>query len=483
MLQKTLLLLLLPLFLISEEEAPFDLTTTFHTLELPSQEPLSYTAIAGTLPISNLGGKHVADLFFISYVVPDKKDRPITFIFPGGPGSSCAGEVLCTVGPRRLLTPEEGKPLLPPYPIIDNPETLLPWTDLVFVDPVNTGFSTFTEDVERGDVRDFLSVDGDIASLGNFIQTFISYFQRWNSPKYLSGISYGTFRSCGLTEYLRTFDISVHGVILLGSAMDFSVLLSQNNQTLADCLLLPTFAATAWYHGRLWPEKSLDEVVEYARRFAYENYAPIMLDPARFSPIEQRAFYSQLAKLIGLSFETVYRYSGKFDERLYTTEFFSPERKMIGGLDTRYVSDLGGFQKDYGEDPSYKDMQGSFCAFNDYLQKELDIYRPFTPYIPFVSQNWDFSSYDSMIGPNVLQRLRRSLLHNPQMKVFSGSGYYDCRTPFAATEYCFEHLDLPSSYRKNFQFKYYEGGHGFIFHYPCLKKLHEDLTAFYERKM
>jgi len=142
---------------------------------------------------------------------------------------------------------------------------------------------------------------------------------------------------------------------------------------------------------------------------------------------------------------------------------------------------LSSTQRHYYEDPSYKDMQGVLCAFNAYLQKELETDHPFTRYEPFTRQPWDFSSYDSMMWPDVLQRLRRTLIQNPEMKVFSGSGYYDCRTPFAATEYCFEHLDLPPSYKQNLQFEYYEAGHGFIFHYPCLQKLKTDLVTFYEQ--
>jgi carboxypeptidase C (cathepsin A) len=247
--------------------------------------------------------------------------------------------------------------------------------------------------------------------------------------------------------------------------------------------LIPTFAATAWYHGRLWPEAKIEEVVDFARRFAYEDYTPFMLQPNRASPHEQNLFYSKLSQLIGLKEETVRRYCGRFDELLYTTEFMAPERKVIGGLDSRYVGDLSGIQRLPFEDPSYRDMQGISCAFRAYLQKELNTHRPLAP--PYASYSshlyWNFATYDSFLLPDVLQRLRRTLIRNPQMKVFSGSGYYDCRTPFAATEFCFDHMELPPSYRKNLQFEYYEGGHGFVFDLNCLKKLQKDLIQFYER--
>ena len=249
--------------------------------------------------------------------------------------------------------------------------------------------------------------------------------------------------------------------------------------------LIPTFAATAWYHGRLWPEKDLDEVVDYARRFAYEDYAPAMLDPNRMSRPEQEAFYQEFAKLTGLSYETVRRYQGRFDETLFTTEFMASERKVIGGTDTRYVGDLSSSQRFHqSDDPSYRDMQGLFCAFNDYLHNELETNNPFDSYISYsfpAAFLWKFGTYDSVDWPNLMQRVRRTLVRNPEMKIFAGSGYYDCRTPFASTEYSFDHLDLPPSYRKNLQFEYYEAGHGFIFDHASLKKLKSDLNQFYER--
>jgi len=459
-----------------------DLRRTSHTYSAAGK-PLNYTAVAGELPLSDEQGNDLAELFFIAYLVEEAPERPITFVFPGGPGGSCAWEVMCTFGPRRLETPDEGKPILPPYKIIDNPESLLPWTDLVFVDPVTTGYSKFAEEVEDDDKKSFFSTDGDIASLGDFIYAFLSYFKKWNCPKYLAGISYGTVRCCGIANYLAGYDCTLHGVILMGSALDYSTLLAPRNHPLPESLLIPTFAATAWYHGRFWPDASLEQVADYARRFVYDDYIPFMLQPTRLSRKEQDVFYKNLSELIGLQEQTVRRYLGRFDETLYTTEFMANERKIIGGLDTRYTGDLSAISRfSIDEDPSYKDMHGVFCAFNAYLQKELELSRPFELYATFMSsRRWNFWTYDSVSWPDVLQRLRRMLVWNPSMKVFSGSGYYDCRTPFAATEYCFEHLDLPDSYRNNLQFEYYEAGHGFIFDHPSLKKLKIDLVKFYEK--
>lgn len=458
-------------FLIADEEFT-SLTYTSHELQL--EEPFFYTAVTGRFPINNSHEEDAPEIFFIGYFKDDEINRPITFIFPGGPGGSCGPEAICTFGPRRLITPGEGKTLLPPYKIIDNPETLLPWTDLVFVDPVGTGFSTLEDEPEE-----LFSVEGDIKSLGSFIRNFIAFFNRWDSPKYLSGTSYGTTRCCGLAEYLTSHDFTIHGLILLGSAIDFSTLIGQHNLSLPDSLIIPTFAATAWYHGRLWPELPLNEVVDYARRFSYDDYMPVILQPNRLSQPEVETFYQEMATLIGLPLDTIRRYQGRFDEFLYTTEFFGSERKVIGGLDTRYVGELfSNPRMNQNDDPSYNDMQGLYCAFNAYLNNELDTNHPFKRYITFCSRSnhyWDYSTRDSIHLPEFTQRIRRALILNPEMKIFVGSGYYDCRTPFAATEYCFDHLNLPSTYRKNMTFEYYEAGHGFVFDYPSLKKLKNDL--------
>jgi carboxypeptidase C (cathepsin A) len=450
---------------------------TNHVLNLPT-DSFSYVATTGYCPILDEEGDPIAKLFFISYTKPDEENRPLTFIFPGGPGGAGTVEAICTFGPRRLLTADEGRSIHPPYKFIDNPETILAYTDLVFVDPVGCGFSRASKDAN---MNYFYSVEGDIQTLGEFVHSYIDISHRWNSPVYLSGMSYGTLRCCGLASNLLQYGIFVKGLILSGCAFEFPTQQSQRDKLLPDCLLIPTFAATAWYHGRLWPEKHLSEVIDYARRFAYDEYAPAMLQPFRLSRLERETFDQNLAFLIGLPVDVVKKYNSRIDETIYKTEFFSAERKILGGLDSRYSGDVSSIDPKYADDPSYNDSHGYISALNSYLQKELNTHFRFIPYIPFSDaiRRWNFSTYDSWGEPSFLQRIRRLLTFNPQMKIFVGSGYYDCRTPFAATEYCFEHLDLPTSYLENLQFEYYEAGHGFIFDHASLRKWKQDLTKFY----
>jgi carboxypeptidase C (cathepsin A) len=471
------LLLVLPLLAEEEPYTP-DLTITSHTLQLESG-PLSYTAITGMCPIFN-ENKLEAELFFISYIKDTKENRPITFIFPGGPGAAGTLDSIITFGPKRLLTTEEGRSQLPPYKLIDNPQTLLEHTDLVFVDPVGCGFSKTQEEVPT---CYYYSVEGDIQTLGEFIHTYIDMSHRWNSPIYLGGTSYGTLRCCGLAKNLLQYGIGLNGLILEGCAFEWATISGQRDHSLPDCLIIPTFAATAWYHKRLWPNQPLDVVIDYARRFAYEEYAPYMLQPSRISHVEKVQLEKKLAELVGLPVETVRRYNGRIDESIYTAEFFGSERKVLGGLDTRYTDDIASIDPKDAHDPSYKDaFLGTLPAFLHYLQSELETYLPLTKYISFSEEafsNWYRRTTDSRGQVSFLQRLRHAMITNPQMKIFVGSGYYDCRTPFAATEYSFEHLDLPESYKKNIRFEYYEAGHGSVFDYPSLKKWKKDLSGFY----
>lgn len=475
-----LLFLTSSLFLFADEEAPhFNITS--HSIELESGL-LEYTAITGTLPLFKEDGSISAKIFFVAYnKEPEDEERPITFVFPGGPGGAGSVEAILIYGPRRLLTAQEGRSILPPYRFIDNPETILEYTDLVFVDPVNCGFSKAKEEA---DLSYFYSVDGDIQSLGEFVRTYIASFNRWNSPKYLAGGSYGTARCCGLSLNLLQYAVAINGIILDGCAINYSTILAERDNALPNCLRIPTFAATAWYHGRLWPDKPLHEVIDFARQFAYDKYAPFMLQPSRLNRAEKKAFYQELAELIGLSPSVVQRYNGRIDERIYCSEFFAPERKVLGGLDTRFSGDVSTIDPDHNHDPSYLDSLGIQCAFHSYLQKELQTSFPFETYTGFSIEaiyNWQFGTFDSFGAPNLLQRLRQAMIYNPLLKVFVGAGYYDCRTPFASMEYCFNHLDLPETYLQNLQFEYYEAGHGFILDHPSLQKLKNDLVRFYTR--
>lgn len=472
---------LLEQFSAKEESRTHDFKITKHTVQVDG-ELLNYDAIAGTLEQYTGTGEVAGHIFFTAYILENSTpDRPVTFIYDGGPGASSVAMHIGGFGPRRIALPEEGQSFLPPYRMIDNQECLLKYTDLVMVDPVSTGYSQAEENYELA----FFGVEADLYSFSEFIRMFCIHFDRWNSPKYLAGASYGTVRSCALAETLLGSGIYLNGIILLATALDYNTLVNLRDSNLPDTLLLPSLAATAWYHGRTMPDRTLEEVVEYARRFALEEYAPFTFQ--FFSPLEQARFFQKLSALIGLPESTLYRYQGRLTEGLYVTEFLANERKRIGGLDSRYVGDMSSIGSEYIEDPSCKDIIPAICpSFLNYLQNELELTSYFPKYRVFSPESfffWNWITYDSSFAiPNFVQRLRRALIANPHMKVFVGSGYYDLRTPFGATEYSLNQLQLPTSYRKNFQIEYYPAGHGFIFDLPSLKKLKKDLVKFYEKR-
>jgi carboxypeptidase C (cathepsin A) len=248
-------------------------------------------------------------------------------------------------------------------------------------------------------------------------------------------------------------------------------------------LLIPTLAATAWYHGRLMPDKTLDEVIQSAKDFMHTQYAPYLFQPSRLKGVEEIEFFQNLAHLTGLPLDTIRRYGGRIDEMTYVQEFLAAERKVIGGIDSRYQGPRSSLRNEYVEDPSYHDIGPAFVpAFMNYLQKDLEMkiaplaYKNFS-WDAFIHWNW--RTWDNFGVPNLFQRLRRTLISNPSMRVLVGSGYFDLRTPFAAAEYMIDHLDLPSHYRDNFQIEYYHAGHGMIFDLPSLQKLKRDAQKFY----
>jgi carboxypeptidase C (cathepsin A) len=478
--EETLKLFLEQFFHEPNDKEQSSFTSTHHTIDLPNGQ-ISYKAITGLLPQYLDSGKQVGQLFFTAYLKEDAKpDRPLSFIFDGGPGGSSMAMHIGGFAPRRLLLPEEGQKPLPPYQMIDNPETILDVSDLIFIDPVGTGYSQ----AERNEYKSgYYSVEGDLYSFGEFIRMFCIHFSRWNSPKYLIGASYGTIRAIGLAESLANMGIYLNGIALMSTAFDYHFLVQQRDLPFSNWLNIPSFAATAWYHKRAMQEKPLEEVIDYARHFIYEQYAPVMLQPSRLGPVEQLAFYQNFASLIGLPLETIRRFEGRINERTFTTEFFATDRKVLGEVDSRYIGDVSSLASEYNEDPSYRDLRPAFYpAFLNYLQTELETKEEFK-YISFSPEAfffWNWSTHDSDNLPSFLQRLRRTLVDNPHMKVFIGSGYYDLRTPFAAMEYSIDHLELPASYRNNFQIEYYPAGHGFIFHLPSLKKFKQDLIKFYD---
>lgn len=471
-------ILLLSVSLFSEDKI------TSHLIQLESG-PLAYKATVGTLSARDKKGDIKGEIGYTAYIMEGSpSNRPITFAFNGGPGSSSVWLHLGAIGPRRIVLPEEGQSITPPYRITDNLETILDLTDLVFIDPIGSGFSKANS---LDDAKPFYDLAGDIRVIGDFIHDYINTNNRWNSPKYLAGESYGTLRASGLAEYLQNeHSMYLNGIVLISCAIDFQTFFfaRHTDNQLPYFLSLPTYAVTAWHHGRYRPEATIEEVVDDALSFVYETYVPVLFRNSSLNKAEKETLYDQIAELSGLRYETVRRNKGKIHERLFITEFFADESKVLGMYDTRLTAEVPDpAYVDFFQDPSVSSIGGIIGgAFHEYIQNELDFSPSQYTFLSFEAyENWNFFSRTPWGYPNLMSALRNAMVVNPKMKVFVASGYYDCVTPFAATDYCFDHLDLPDSYKENVQMENYEGGHMYYLNPLARKKFKQDLIHFYQQ--
>jgi len=425
---------------------------TTHSLQM-EQETLNYTATVVS-----------GDVSYISYTKQTTENRPITFAFNGGPGSSSVWLHMGTFGPRRLVSPEEGQKAAPPYKIVDNLETILDLTDIVFIDPSGTGLSSLDDKA--------CSINGDIESVGKFIRNYLTTNKRWNSPKYIAGESYGATRAAGLADYLQNeFGIYLNGLIFISPAIDYQTFIFDQDNSLPYFLYFPTYVATAWYHDRYRPEATIEEVTEEAREFVYKTYAPSLICPKCH---EKELIYKKLSLMTGLSPRLVELSRGRIEDMTFFYGLLEEEQKMVGRFDSR----ITGYYKNAFQDPSMSNIEGIFSAtLHDYLHKELEFQSSYSLFSGEAHSKWDFSTYNAWGYPNLMGALRRALTCNPTLKVFVGCGYFDLATPFATAEYCFDHLDIPDV---SVQMDYYEGGHMYYLNPSARVKFKQDLIKFYQ---
>lgn len=448
-----LFLFLFSFFSLFSQEDAFQEKVTPHTLKL-GDEALEYTV---TVSPGKVGA--------ISYIKNTTENRPITFAFNGGPGSSSVWLHLGALGPRRVLTPEEGQTNHAPYQLTDNLETILDLTDLVFIDPTGTGINT-EED------QDCYSVKGDIESISHFIRNYLTETKRWNSPKYFAGESYGATRALGIADYLQSeFGIFPNGLILISCALDFQTFIFAQDNLLPYLLFFPTYATTARYHGLISPEKSTKEVAKLARQFVFEKYASALICPSCF---DQEPIYREVSNLSGLPYKLIKKKRGRIAEDLFYKELLADQEVMVGRMDSRVT----GHFNNALQDPSITTIQGIFSGgFHEYLHKELDVQSSYTLFSKNVNFNWNFHDYNPWGYPSLMYALRNTLQSNPKMKLFVACGYYDLATPFAAIEYSLNHLDQPDA---SIQLEYYEGGHMFYLSQSPREKFKKDLIKFFD---
>lgn len=466
-----------------KEEKP---VVTHHQITVAGKV-LSYTATAGMMPIRDDAGTLQAHMFYIAYTLDGagpSSARPLTFCFNGGPGSSSVWLQMGAIGPRRVVMKPDGQMPPPPFHIADNQDTWLGQTDLVFIDPVGTGYS---RSVKPEFNHQFWSVEGDLQSVGEFIRLYLTRNERWGSPLFLAGESYGTTRAAGLSGYLMSHGIALNGIVLVSTVLNFQTLLLAPGNEMPYWLFLPTYSATAWYHKKLAPDleqKPLAQVVAEVENWVSGVYAPALEKGDDLTTSGRESVAGQMSRYTGLPVDYLERANLRVSASEFRKELLLNQNRVLGRYDTRLVGiDRPGLSAQANEDPSYSAVQAPFTeAFNNYVRTELD-YKTDVPYhiLDFnVNRQWNWQTppHGSPGFPDVAPSLRTALVENPYLRVMVAEGYYDLATPFFEVEYTLNHLQLEPGYQKHIIQRHYESGHMIYISAQSRDKLTGDVKAF-----
>ena len=465
------------------DEPKETLVETQHETEVDG-ESIKYKATAGKLLMKTDELKSRAEIFFVAYTrdAADAETRPVTFCFNGGPGSSSVWLHLGMLGPKRIRFPDDASYLRPPYKLETNPYSLLDVTDLVFIDPVSTGFSRPVNDTSKSE---FHGYEQDIDSVGQFIHDYTTRFHRWTSPKFLCGESYGGIRAAGLSGHLQDrYNMELNGIIAVSGAVNFQTLRFSNSNDLPFMLFLPTYTATAWYHKALpadLQQQPLSELVAESEAFAKGTYASALLKGTAIEDEEFNAVAESMARLTGLSSEYVKSARLRVTMGRFGKELLRDRELTIGRYDGRFTNrdrDSAGESSEF--DASGAAIFGPFTAtFNDYVRRDLKfeeerVYEILTGNV----QPWSYRGFENRYV-DASETLRKAMTANPSLKFFAACGYFDLATPHFAMDYTVDHLALAKELLPNVTRRYYEGGHMMYIHEPSLVQLRQDLLQFY----
>lgn len=466
-------------------------SVTRHTLTVGGRV-IAYTATAATIDLENDEREAIGRMFYVAYVkegtAGDGGARPVTFCFNGGPGSSSLWLEMGSFGPMRVEVTDAAPTPPPPYAVVENPESLLDVTDLVFIDAMGTGYSRI---LPEGKAKDFYGTDADIAAFGQFILRWVTQNQRWNAPKFLLGESYGTTRGAGLLAHLAGKGMAFNGAVMVSSYLnawdDFNGPPFSNDR--AYELYLPTMAATAWYHHRLDPRPTaLEPLLAEVRAFALGEYAQALARGSRLADDERAAVLAKLHRYTGMPEDMLRQANLRIDPSRFQKELLRSERRTVGRLDARFQ----GIDHDAaGETPESDAAADAYsaafvAAWNVYVAADLryqadDLYKPSN--YEEVGKEWDDRHRADGFGraamPDTAEDLRHAMSINPRLKIFSANGYYDFATPFFETEYTMAHMGLEPALEKNITYAYYEAGHMMYVNPEARRKMKADLAAFY----
>ena len=447
-------------------------SVTHHSARVGGQV-VSYTATAATYVIQDDAGNPKASFFFVAYTkdgVTDPATRPIAFVYNGGPGSASLFTHM-GMGPRRVALTPDGHGMPAPYQVEDNPDSYLDATDLVFIDAVGTGYS---RPVPGQDRAQFFGVVEDATWFSDFIYQYVTRNERWASPKFLIGESYGTTRSAELSGILQNrHEIYLNGIVLVSS-----VAFSSWGADDRDIYFLPTYVMSAWYHHLLPADlqaMSADQMAQAARDFAHGEYAQALEKGDRISPAEKQKVIADMARFTGLEPDFIDQANLRVSSFRWFKELMRDKRLTVGRLDSRFTGmdrDAAGERYEY--DPSEASYEGAFvAAFQDYVRRELkwdtDMYYTVSGNV----RPWDRSA-----GDGAAEVLRSAMTEQTYLRVLVVCGYYDLATPFNGIEETVSHMMLEPDVRKNISFAYYEAGHMVYIDQKADDKLHKDIDAF-----
>ena len=460
------------------EEAPI---TTAHELVLDATT-LRYSATVGKMPLKDETGKIAAQLFYTAYTLDtelDSAERPLIFVFNGGPGSASIWLHMGALGPRRVDMGVDGFMPAPPFCLIDNAHTWLDLGDLVFIAPVGTGYSRASDPADN---EKYWGLEADLEAVGEFIRLYLSRNKRWTSPLYLAGESYGTTRAAGLAGHLIDRGIAFNGVVLLSTVMNFQTLRFTKANDLPYALYLPSFCAAAHYHAKLDAElqaRDLRELLREVADWSESAYTVALTQGDRLDEAAAQEIARTLSRYTGLSERFIIGADLRINIMSFCKELLRDEKRAVGRLDSRFVGIMASAEgASFDFDPSMHAIVPPYTAvYNQYVREALG-YESDLNYeiLSFeVNRNWQ---YEGGQFPDTSEGLRAAFAKNPFMRVLVGQGIYDLATPFQAAYYSLSHMGLDASLRDQITIAEYEAGHMMYLHEPSLAKLKADAAAF-----